>query len=150
MNDTVLGILGGLGPMSGAHFYSEIIAHTKAKKDSEHIDVILSGKATTPDRTAYIMGESENSPLFDMQKSAQMLENAGASLIAIPCNTAHYFYEQIACVVNIPVINIINETVAFAKECGYKKIGIRCRIKKEKTNAYRSHSVVHSGTGSAR
>lgn len=124
MKNITLGILGGLGPMSGAHFYKEIIAHTQAESDSEHIDVILSGQATTPDRTAYILGESENSPLPDMAKNARMLEKCGADIIAVPCNTAQYFYEKLASCVNIPILNIIDETTAFAKKLAYKKIGI--------------------------
>ena len=49
----LLGILGGLGPMSSAYFYELITAHTKASRDQDHIDIILSSNASTPDRTAY-------------------------------------------------------------------------------------------------
>ena len=52
----LLGILGGLGPMATVYFYEMLTAHTKADTDQEHIDIIISSRATTPDRTAYILG----------------------------------------------------------------------------------------------
>ena len=54
----LLGILGGLGPMSTFYFCELLTAHTLAKKDSDHIDMIISSRATTPDRTAYILDHS--------------------------------------------------------------------------------------------
>ena len=59
----LLGIIGGLGPMSSAYFYELITEHTLASRDQDHIDIILSSHATTPDRTDYILGRSNESPL---------------------------------------------------------------------------------------
>ena len=58
-NKNLLGIIGGLGPMSSAYFYELITTHTLAQKDQEHIDIILSSRASTPDRTDYILGLSD-------------------------------------------------------------------------------------------
>ena len=60
---SLLGIIGGLGPASSAYFYELITEHTKASCDQDHIDIILSSRATTPDRTDYILGKSDKSPL---------------------------------------------------------------------------------------
>ena len=54
----LLGILGGLGPMASVYFYEMLTEHTKAETDQEHLDIIISSKASTPDRTAYILGKS--------------------------------------------------------------------------------------------
>ncbi|MBQ7714243.1 MAG: aspartate/glutamate racemase family protein, partial [Clostridia bacterium] len=51
----LLGILGGLGPLSSAYFYELVTKHTKASRDQDHIDMIISSRATTPDRTAFIL-----------------------------------------------------------------------------------------------
>ena len=120
----LLGILGGLGPMSSVYFYELITSHTKAVRDSDHIDIILSSHATTPDRTAFVLNSSKEDPTNTMVRDVEMLTRAGAEVIAIPCNTAHFFYDRIAKASSVPVLNIIEETVKFAKYSGAEAIGI--------------------------
>lgn len=120
----LLGIIGGLGPMSSAYFYELITEHTKATCDQEHIDIILSSRATTPDRTDYILGRSDTSPLPAMIADAQSLEKYGATAIVIPCNTAHYFIDEVRKSVHVPMPSIITETVKHIKRCGYRKAAI--------------------------
>lgn len=124
MNTNLLGILGGLGPMSGIYFCEMLTEHTQADRDQDHLNFILSSRATTPDRTDYILGRSSSAPLPAMLTEVQRLIRAGANLIAIPCNTAHYFYESIAQASSVPVINIIEQTVAFCRFCGFHRVGI--------------------------
>ena len=120
----LLGILGGLGPLSSAYFYELITKHTKAQRDQDHIDMIISSRATTPDRTAFILKESEDDPLPYMIEDAQRLEAYGADAIVIPCNTAHYFIGEVRRAVGVPVPSIITETVRCVKERGRKKAAI--------------------------
>ena len=120
----LLGIIGGLGPASSAYFYELITEHTLAKKDQDHIDIILSSRATTPDRTDYIVGRSTDSPLPAMISDALSLEKYGATAIVIPCNTAHYFIDEVRKSVNVPMPSIITETVMHIKKCGYNKAAI--------------------------
>ena len=120
-NRAILGILGGLGPLSSAYFYELITEHTEASRDQDHIDIILSSRATTPDRTAFIMGRSEEDPLPYMIEDAKLLEQYGADAIVIPCNTAHYFIKEVRRSVNVPVPSIITETCRHIKESGRKK-----------------------------
>ena len=99
---------------------------TDAEKDQEHISTVVLNHATIPDRTAYILDKSQPNPLPVMINDAKRLESAGADFIVIPCNTAHYFYEEIQANVGIPILNIIEETVKYAKQNnnGIKKLGI--------------------------
>lgn len=120
----VLGILGGLGPAASCYLYQMLIDHTPAQKDQDHIDVILSSRASTPDRTAFITGESQADPLPVMLRDAQSLVSYGATVLAIPCNTAHYFYERIAAAVPVPVLNMPALVVDEAKARGCRKLGI--------------------------
>lgn len=120
----LLGILGGLGPMASAYFYEMITEHTDARRDQEHIDIILSSRASTPDRTDFILGRSTDSPLPAMVEDARDLERFGARAIVIPCNTAHYFIDQVRASVSVPVPSIIRETARFLRLCGRKKAGI--------------------------
>lgn len=109
-----VGVLGGVGPLATVYFMDMVISMTDAGSDQEHIDMLVSNHATIPDRTDYILGKSNRSPLDDMVDDAKMLEAAGSSFIVIPCNTAHYFFEDIEKAVAIPVVNIIKETIAEA------------------------------------
>ena len=109
-----VGVLGGVGPLATVYFMDMVISMTDAGSDQEHIDMLVSNHATIPDRTDYILGKSDRSPLDDMMDDAKMLEAAGCSFIVIPCNTAHYFFEDIEKAVAIPVVNIIKETIAEA------------------------------------
>ena len=112
----VLGILGGLGPMAGAYFYELLITHTKADSDQEHIDTVLSGRASTPDRTAFICGRSDQNPLDQMLADAKRLVAYGADILAMPCNTAHYFYDSLSrLAAECPLINIVEVTVKRAR-----------------------------------
>lgn len=119
-----LGILGGLGPMSGVYFCSLLTEHTEAQRDQDHLNFILSSRADTPDRTAFITGVSEEDPTAAMCTEVQRLILAGAEIIAIPCNTAHYFYEAIAERSSVPVINIIRQTVMFCHRSGIRTVGL--------------------------
>ncbi|MBR6514279.1 MAG: aspartate/glutamate racemase family protein [Clostridia bacterium] len=123
-NSKLLGILGGLGPMSTAYFYEMITEHTEALCDQDHIDMIISSSATTPDRTGYILGNSDSNPAPRMIADAKKLVDFGADVIAIPCNTAHYFYSEVQENISVPIIHIVYETLRCCKALGAEKIGI--------------------------
>lgn len=117
----LLGILGGLGPLATAYFYELVTALTSAECDQDHIDMVISSRASTPDRSAFILGKSQDDPLPIMVEEAKKLEAYGADIIAIPCNTAHYFYDGIASEVKVPILNIINETIDSLATDGVKR-----------------------------
>ena len=120
----VLGILGGLGPAASCYLYQMLIDHTPAVRDQDHIDIVISSRASTPDRTAFIVGESKDDPFLVMEQDGKSLVAYGATVLAIPCNTAHYFYDRLAAALPVPVLNMPRLTVAAAKAAGCKKLGI--------------------------
>ena len=121
---SLLGVLGGLGPMSTFYFCELLTAHTAAAQDPDHVDMLISSRASTPDRTAYILGASSQNPLPVMQQEALRLANAGADLLVIPCNTAHYFYEGLRKISPVPILNIIEETVLYLKKRNIRSMGL--------------------------
>lgn len=135
--NTLLGILGGLGPMSGVYFCETLISHTAASCDKEHINFLLSSRADTPDRSSFITGASTVDPSPVMAEEARRLQAAGADLLAIPCNTAHYFYEKICDAVDIPVINIIEESARFCSYLGVRRVGVLATEGTSASGAYR-------------
>lgn len=132
----LLGVLGGLGPMSTVYFCELITAHTDAACDADHLDMIISSRASTPDRTAFILGKSTLDPLPAMVEEAKRLTRADADLIVIPCNTAHYFYDGLKAAVETPMLNIIEETLGQLKRSGVRKFGLLATEGTVKAGAY--------------
>lgn len=120
----VLGVIGGLGPIATAHFMELVIRMTEAKSDQQHLDMIIYNCPSIPDRTSYILDHRKASPLPRMIEIGQTLARQGATCIAIPCITAHYFHEELTAAIPQPIIHIVKETVAHLKENGVRCAGI--------------------------
>ena len=119
-----LGIVGGLGPLASSYLYEMITEKTKANKDQEHLNIAILSYSSTPDRTAYILNESDNSPYPYLLQNCKTLENLGVKMISIPCNTSCYFHEKLQKEINVPINNLIKNTVKHIKEKEYKKVAI--------------------------
>ncbi len=142
----LLGVLGGLGPMATVYFYELLTSLTDAGCDQEHIDMVISSRATTPDRTAFILGESEVNPIDAMTEDAKKLVGFGAELIAIPCNTAHYFYDQLAAAVDVPILNIVEESVAYLKRERVSRFGLLATDGTVQSETYQKYCLAHDMT----
>lgn len=103
----LLGILGGMGPLAGAAFAARLVALTPAERDQDHVPALLCNDPRVPDRSSARLGRGED-PLEAMMAGLRLLESAGASLIAIPCNTAHLWYEQMAARPRVPLLHIVD------------------------------------------
>lgn len=121
--EKIIGILGGMGPLATVELFKRIVLKTPAKEDQGHPKIIIYNNPKIPDRTAYILGKGEN-PLPKLIDSAKKLEKWGASFIIMPCNTAHFFAEEIQKTVGIPLINMVEETAEYIQKLGLKKIGL--------------------------
>lgn len=121
-----LGVIGGMGPEATSFYYARVIAATDAKSDQEHIDMVILSHATMPDRTKAILSGEKEEFLQAIEKDAKALEMMDVANIAIPCNTSHYFLEDIQAVTKVPVINMVEETVRYIKASrpGIKRVGI--------------------------
>ncbi|MCD4756359.1 amino acid racemase [bacterium] len=117
-----LGVIGGMGSKATAYFYNLIVDYTEASSDQEHIEAIYLNHASMPDRTAAILSGNDQEVRELLIKDAVLLESLGASHIAIPCNTSHYFWREIQDSVNIPVINMIEEVINYVRSRNGGKI----------------------------
>lgn len=140
-----VGVIGGVGAMAGAYYMRRIFEFTKVSKDQDHINLLMYSHATIADRTAYILGKSEENPLPDLLADVHIMEALGCSFITIPCNTAQYFYDYLQEHISIPVVNIVKETVDFIKtECeGIRKVGILATDGTLQTEIYQTHLKAH-------
>ena len=120
-----LGIIGGCGPAAGAYFYTRLIEMTDAREDGEHIDVLLAGRASTPDRTAALLYGGQ-SPLPAIAESARALEGGGADLLVLLCHTAHAYLPALRSLVHIPFLDLVNLTAKAAAARGVRRLGVLC------------------------
>ena len=105
-----LGVLGGMGPQATQVFYQYVLDRTEASCDQEHLPALILSDTGVPDRTASILtGNTE--PMYQrLLADARLLEECGCTVIAIPCNTSHYFVDRIQQEIGIPILHMIRET----------------------------------------
>ncbi len=119
----VIGIIGGMGPLATIDLYNKILNYTAAENDQDNIHVIIDSNTSVPDRTQAIL-HSGKSPVYELIRSAHRLEFMGADMLLMACNTAHYFYEQIAPHLKVPLIHMIDETAREVKALGLSCVGL--------------------------
>ncbi|MBI9089790.1 MAG: aspartate/glutamate racemase family protein [Desulfobacterium sp.] len=124
--EKVAGILGGMGPEATIDLMQRIIRLTPALDDIDHVRCIIDNNPKVPSRIKAIIEGNGEDPGPCMADMGRRLEVWGADFIAIPCNTAHFYYEAVANAVNIPVINLIDLVVSHVKTArpGCVKVGV--------------------------
>ncbi|MFT4414480.1 aspartate/glutamate racemase family protein [Fredinandcohnia humi] len=126
MEQKSLGVIGGMGPKATSVFFDKVVDRTDAHKDQEHINMIILNHATLPDRTNAILTNTGDNFLQAIKRDFSILESAGVANIAIPCNTSHYFYDELQKMTSIPIINMVEETIKEIYETygEHTKVGI--------------------------
>lgn len=120
---TTIGILGGMGPRATTAFMNTLLEVTPAETDQDHLGTIVVNDPSIPDRTAAILGEGAN-PVEQLQQNAKILEDAGADVIVCPCNSFHYFYDEVRTAVSVDFLNMIEETAAVVRSRDVNTVGI--------------------------
>lgn len=137
-NQKMLGILGGMGPQATQLLYQWILDRTYAESDQEHIPTLILSDTSIPDRTKAILSQNTTSVFNKLLSDAIFLEKSGCSCIAIPCNTSHYFVDEIEKHISIPILNMPKLTVERIKENPKnKKIAILATDGTIKTKVYK-------------
>jgi aspartate racemase len=113
----ILGVLGGMGPLASACFMQRLTLLTPAERDQDHIPTILWSDPRVPDRTAARVAGGEG-PLPALLRGIRGLEAAGCGAIAIPCNTAHGWYEGMRAATSLPILHIVDAAGAELQRLG--------------------------------
>jgi aspartate racemase len=120
MIDRVLGVLGGMGPLASAQFMLRLTLLTPAGRDQDHIPTILWSDPRVPDRGAARSGTGPD-PLPWLMRGIDGLIKAGCGAIAIPCNTAHGWYEPMAKAAGLPILHIVDATAIDLRRIGISR-----------------------------
>lgn len=122
-NYKTIGIIGGMGPLATYDLAEKILDNTVASCDQDNIPMLIDCNTRIADRTAAILHGGAD-PRPEMKKSAKRLEEAGADVLIIACNTAHYFYDSVCEDISIPVLHMPRLTAQRLLDMGVKKAGV--------------------------
>lgn len=120
----IVGVLGGMGPLAGAYFMQRLVALNPVALDQSHVPAILINDPRVPARqsTNY---EGANDPYPWMLAGLKKLELCQAQFIVMPCNTAHYWYTDLAAQTHLPWCHIAQAVIMQLQQ---KKIGMNGKI----------------------
>ncbi len=123
MKKRAVGIIGGMGPEATLDLFGKVIRHTDASCDAEHIHIYVDCHTGIPDRTRAILDGGE-SPVPHIAESAKKLADMGADFLLLPCNTSHYFYDEISRLSPVPVVNMIRTASEQLRAEGITRVGL--------------------------
>lgn len=112
-----------MGPLATVETFRRIVASTPARRDQDHLHVIIDSNPAVPDRTAaLLLGGEDPRPL--LHAGARRLVAAGAEVLCIPCNTAHAYHAWLQRRVPVPVVHMLRETAARVAALGARQVGL--------------------------
>ncbi|MEC5317648.1 amino acid racemase [Brenneria populi subsp. brevivirga] len=135
--NSLVGILGGMGPGATVDAMQKLIKNTPAYRDQDHIPTIAVSIPDIPDRTKCILDHSA-SPLEKMIQYMKILENAGAECIIIPCNTAHYWFNELKLHTHVEMISIIDATCQVIQDKKIADVGLLATTATVKAQIYQN------------
>tara|TARA_B100000941_G_scaffold81716_1_gene56169 strand:- start:27 stop:725 length:699 start_codon:yes stop_codon:yes gene_type:complete len=120
----MIGILGGMGTQAGLDFCNKIAVLNRGRQDQQYPKFILFNKSDTPKRPENL--KKYYNVLNELIKGCKLLEKNKCKFIVIPCNTAHYWYNDLQRKIDIPIINMPKEVFIYTKKTCKKncKIGL--------------------------
>src|SRR5690606_24145153 len=114
----ILGVLGGMGPAATTAFMARVQALTPARGDEDHVRMLVDLNPQVPNRHSDPDGASRV-----LGRMAARLQEMGAEVLGMPCNTAHGHAEAIRAA-GLPFIDMIAATVEAARATGARRIGV--------------------------
>ena len=135
----MIGILGGMGTRAGLDFCNKLAVLNRGKNDQKYPLFILYNKANIPNRLKNI--KKYNNVLKSLINGCKLLQKNKCRFIVMPCNTAHYWYDDLQKKVKIPIISMPREVYLDTKKNCKKntKIGILSTEATLKTKIYNNY-----------
>ena len=132
----MIGILGGMGTQAGLDFCNKLAVLNRGKNDQKYPLFILYNKSNIPKRPENL--KKYYNVLKSLVAGCNLLKKNKCKFIVMPCNTAHYWYDDLQKKITIPIISIPKEVYIHTKKTCKKnsKIGILCTEATLKTGIY--------------
>ena len=135
----MIGILGGMGTQAGLDFCNKLAVLNRGKTDQKYPMFILYNKSNIPKRPENL--KKYYNVLKSLISGCNLLQKNKCKFIVIPCNTAHYWHDDLQKKIKIPIISMPKEVYLYTKKTCKKnsKIGILCTEATLKTNVYNKY-----------
>lgn len=119
-------IIGGMGTEATETFIHILNERTPAKRDQDYLNYILINHSTVPDRTDYILDHRKPNPFIPLAEDIRQQSRLGPEFFVIPCNTAHYAFDDLQALTSIPILHMPRETVKAIKNMmpDAKRVGL--------------------------
>lgn len=108
---TMIGVLGGMGPLATVDFLDRVVRLTEANCDQEHLPMVVAHLPQTPDRSRSILA-GDAAPLPHLLHGIDLLNRNEVGVVVIPCNTSHHWYAQMSERSSAPILHIATTCVA--------------------------------------
>lgn len=106
----MIGVLGGMGPLATVDFFNKVLLATPARGDADHVPLLIQSDPRIAPRPAAIL-QGGLSPLPQLLEGRDRLIAAGATGLAMPCNTAHFWYADLVTGSSVPFISIVDASI---------------------------------------
>ena len=135
----MIGILGGMGTQAGLDYCNKLAVLNRGKSDQKYPLFILYNKSNIPKRPENL--KKYYNVLKSLISGCNLLQKNKCKFIVMPCNTAHYWYDDLKKKIKIPIISIPEEVYLHTKKNCKKnsKIGILCTEATLKTRVYNKY-----------
>ncbi len=135
----MIGILGGMGTQASLDFCNKLAKLNRGKHDQDYPMFVLYNKSNTPRRPENL--KKYYNVLKALINGCKMLQKNKCKFIVMPCNTAHYWHEDIQKKIKIPLLSMPKEVFLHTKKICKKnsKIGILCTEATLKTKVYNNY-----------
>jgi len=131
-----LGIIGGVGPASTAEFYLKISYDCQKRNDVQRPAIVIASVPAPYEVERDIILHNKNNYTPLLAAEAKRLQKADADFLVMPCNTLHCDIEAIRNAVSIPVMSIVDTTIAYIREKAYKRVGLIATAATVERNIY--------------
>jgi aspartate racemase len=140
----VVGIIGGMGPAATVDLMRRLVERTPAMDDADHLHVIVESNPKIPSRIAHLIEGTGEDPTPELVRIAHNLERAGATLLAMPCNTAHFYAPAIQAAVQVPLLNMVQLTATrLATDFPAATVGLLSSTAVHRTGVYHQALAAH-------
>ncbi len=119
-----IGIIGGMGPAATIDLLQKIYRHDKVASEQQHVQLLVNFDPSVVDRSWAVRNGQNAQLTAHLSSNAVGLVAQGASLLAIACNTAHVVLADLQKSVDVPFVDMVEETVSFALANSSGPIGV--------------------------
>jgi len=119
-----IGIIGGLSPESTVSYYLHITRTYVERYGNYGYPDIIIYSVNLENYHEWRSRGRWDLVAEDLLSSTEKLKAAGADFGLIATNTMHKVFDYVAAAVDLPLINLIDESARYAKELGLKTLGL--------------------------